>query len=221
MLHGNTRLVPHPIVCTKRQIPKGNPKRERKSKSDWPSSKNTVPSKESVQSRSESQSTLEAPQGGHDEVEDSARLAQPKQSETANEDGGSRGEAGGVDVSHDHADSGRRQSKEGGNELEAASTSRDTTLVAAPNFPALLPKGQKRGRGGATYKLVHSGTFDMADHTEDRVRPAAAALPKKLVVTVTLPPNAVRDPEEAFFYESYWMFEFFGVLFGVGERRAR
>lgn len=56
--------------------------------------------------------------------------------------------------------------------------------------PPKLPAGQRRGSGGAIYKLVESGSFEIADHTTDRVRDTR--LPQKLVVTVTLPPDAVR-----------------------------
>lgn len=47
------------------------------------------------------------------------------------------------------------------------------------------------GAGGAKYKLVESGTFDLSEHTQDRVQPAGSRIPQKLIVTVTLPENAV------------------------------
>ncbi|CBJ29401.1 hypothetical protein Esi_0144_0074 [Ectocarpus siliculosus] len=51
-----------------------------------------------------------------------------------------------------------------------------------------LAPGLRRGSGGATYKLVESGAFEISDHTTDRVRQTPT--PRTLVVTVTLPADA-------------------------------
>lgn len=66
-----------------------------------------------------------------------------------------------------------------------------TAPPTPPPKPLVLGKGEKRGRGGAKYKLVESGAFEISDHTQDRVSPADSRLPQRLVVTVTLPADVV------------------------------
>ncbi|CAM9402351.1 unnamed protein product, partial [Hapterophycus canaliculatus] len=58
----------------------------------------------------------------------------------------------------------------------------------AGDSQAPLPPGVKRGNGGATYKLVESGAFEIADHTEERVRQTPT--PQAIIATVTLPADA-------------------------------
>ena len=72
--------------------------------------------------------------------------------------------------------------------LGRASSGVETSVEAKVVAP--LPEGYKRGNAGTVYKLVESGCFEIADHTMEREK--EARLPQDLIVTVTLPADAVR-----------------------------